>query len=475
MAGVKRRSTQIAGRSNPGYVTGELDPIDELIPYNRRFLNISGHSSRDLGSSASGLLGKIGSSLKSMFGSSRVKEMERPEIVRLRKKVGDLKDSMFSSSSHTPTDDGPSSTESSGPKSKKELLEEKRKNLGKKAKEGKKKSDKNQIGLRIEIEKLKKRYPTDDNLRMMDAILTSRDGCLPHRSIDERVASLGAALKETGQLVANRYLTTFGIDTLIDIYFLYLEALKKLFLERSRKLKEEHRAQNSTPVKSLTRDIKLLNVLLGQTKLKKTINNVAQKLNGFGYPFVSMTGLAVSKTFNAEPGAENEKIGPGTVKLNRFLVRIYLNVLSQIPIFQPIASRLCDALPNDHQSKIMVANVNIDNAYTQLRISKIIGSVTVPKQILALFLYGRQIVRSTIKQNASNPAEARILLRTAEMAEEYAYLNDNVDPETIKFGYLCATMTLSYFKPESEQIIKRLFEIADKRRVDLRESSSDAP
>lgn len=463
------------GRSNTGYGSEELNPIDELIPYNRRFLNISRDSAKNFGSSSSGLFGKIGSSLKGMFGSSRIKEMERPEIVRLRKKVGDLKSSKFSTSSAIPNDGESSSGEIAEPKSKKELLEEKRKSLSKKAKEGKKESDKNKIGLRIKIEKLKKKFPADDNLRMMDAILTSRDGCLPHRSIDERVSSLGAALKETGQLVANRYLTTFGIDTLVDIYFLYLEALKRLFHARSRKLKEEHRSQNSAAVRSLTRDVKLLNVLLGQTKLKKTINNVTQKLNGFGYPFVSMTGLAVSKTFNAKPGAENEKIGPGPVKLNRFLVRIYLNVLSQIPIFQPIASRLCDALPNDHQSKIMVANVNIDNAYTQLRISKVIGSPTVPKQTLALFLYGRQIVRSTIKQNAGNPAEARILLRTAEMAEECAYLNDSVDPETIKFGYLCATMTLSYFKPESEQIIRRLFEIADKRRVDLRESSSDAP
>ncbi len=475
MAGSKRIKVQKPGRSNSGYVSEELDPIDELIPYNRRFLTISGDAAKGPGSSAGGFLGKVGSSVRGIFGSSRVKEMERPEIVRLRKKVGDLKDSKFSSSAAIPDDGEVAPEGSSAPKSKKELLEEKRKSLSKKAKEGKKESDKNQIGLRIEIEKLKKKYPTDDNLKMMDAILTSRDGCLPHRSVDERVSSLGAALKETGQLVANRYLTTFGIDILIDIYFLYLEALKRLFLERSRKLKEEHRSQNSIRVNSLNRDLKLLNVLLGQTKLKKTINNVTLKLNGFGYPFVSMTGLAVSKTFNAKPGAENEKIGPGTVKLNRFLVRIYLNVLSQIPIFQPIASRLCDALPNDHQSKIMVANVNIDSAYIQLRISKVIGSPTVPKQILALFLYGRQIVRSTIKQNANNPAEARILLRTAEMAEENAYLNDNADPETIKFGYHCATMTLSYFKPESEQIIKRLFEIADKRKVDLRVSGSDVP
>jgi hypothetical protein len=469
---VSKKNLRSSARSKTGYVSEELNPIDKLIPFNRRFLTVGTNTIKDFGTSGSGLLEKFGISLKGMFRGSKSKEMDRLEIIRLRKMVGDLKNSKIVSSTISSDTSDASSEEVPEQKTKKELLEEKRKDLSKRAKEEKKKSNKNQIGLRIELEKLKKKYPTDVNLKIMDAILTSRDSCLPHRSINERVSSLRAVLKETGQLVANKYLTTYSMTVLFDIYFLYLESLKKLFLERSRKLKEERHAQNSVRVKSLARDMKVLSILLGQTKLKKTINNVAQKLNGFGYPFVSMTSLSVSKTFNAEKGSDNIKIGPGTVKLNRFLVKIYLNVLSQIPIFQPIASSLCDVLPNDHQCKIMVANVNIDNAYIQLRIAKVAGAPTIAKQTLAIFLYGKQIVKTTIKQNASSPAEARILLRTAEVAEEYAYLNDKIDPENIKFGYQCATMTLAYFKSESEEIIKRLFKIAEKQKVDLRESGN---
>ncbi len=473
MAATKSGRSQESKNSNTGFSLDELNPVDRLIPFNRRFLNISSGLTGNSGGSVSSILGRLGNNVKGMFLGSRSKEMERQDIIRWRRMVGNLKDAKLPSTDSLPSTDDLSTEAPPEAKTKKERLEEKRKSISQKAKEGKKDKDKNQIGLRIEMEKLKKKYPSDGNLVIMDAILTSRDGCLPHRSINDRVSTLMQVLKETGRLVANKSMTTYSVDTLFDIYFLYLESLKKLFLERMRKLKEAGTSQNSTQMKSLIRDSKLLNILLGQIKLKKTINNVAQKLNGFGYPFISMSTLSVSKTFNAEPGADNEKIGPGTVKLNRFLVKIYLNVFSQIPIFQPIASRLCDALPNDHESKIVIANVNIDNAYTQLKISKVIGSPTIPKQTLALFLYGRQIIRSNIKDNASNPAEARVLLRTAEMAEENAFLNDKVDPETIKFGYRCASLALSFFKPEAERIIRRLFEVAELRKIDLRESSSE--
>jgi hypothetical protein len=451
-----------------GSSSEELHPIDELIPYNRRFLKLGQHGKSDSEISSSGIISKFGSNVKGIFSGFRPREMERPEVIRLRAIVGDLKDikgtgpgSLMEIQTDFPAE----------AKTRKELLDEKRKDISKKAKEGKK--DKNQIGLRIEIEKLKKKFPTDGNLTILDAILTCREGCLPHRSIEDRVASLASALRESGQVMSGNFLTTYAIDTVIDIYFLYLETLKKLFMERSKKLTGPGNNKSSIAAKSLNRDIKVLNILLNQSKLKKTINNVAQKLNGFGYPFVAMTNMHVSKTYSSDSSSDNEKIGPGTVKLNKFLIRIYMTVFSQIPIFQPLATRLCDALPFDYQCRIMVANVNIDTAYTQLKISKAMKAGTVSKQILALFLYGRQVVKATIKRNANTPAEAKILLRTAEMAEEYAFLNNQADPDVIKFGYHCASMALSFFKVESESIIRRLFEIADIKKVDLRSPSPE--
>lgn len=454
-------------RSARKEVLEDLNPVDSLVPYNRSFLKLGAGDAME-GKKAASIFGNV----KHLFGSFKVKEMERPQVMHLRAKVGDLKNSKAVEAKQAIENiEVPGVSNTSEPKTKKELLDEKRKNISKQAKEGKK--DKEQIGVRIEIEKLKKRFPGDPNLTILDAILTSRDGCLPYRSINDRVVSLQSALKQAGHLVAKNFLTTYSIDILFDIYFLYLDTLKKYYLDRGRKVLAEGGTKRGKNYRSIQRDIRLVNVLLGQSKLKKTISNVAQKLNGFGYPFISMTNKHVAKTFEAEATADNEKVGPGTVKLNRFLVRIYLNVLSQIPIFQPIASQLCEALPNDYQSKIMIANVNLDNAYTQLRISKAINAPTISRQALAIFIYGKQIAKSTIKNNANSPAEARILLRTAEMAEEYAYINEKVEPDIIKYGHQCATQALSFFQPEAETIIRRLFEVADKRKVNLSQETPE--
>ncbi len=445
----------------------DLNPIDPQIPFNRQFLT-TGLGISPENEKGGGLMGKFGTNVKGLIGTLRSQEMERDEIVRLRKMVGNLKKTKIEASAK------PKESELTGEslpqelKSKRDLLKEKRKKIKQKSKEKAEIKDKNLIGLRIEIEKLKKKFPADENLVVLDAVLTCRDGCLPHRSIDERVVSLSAALREAGNVVINKYLTTYSIDILFDIYFLYLEALSKLCMDRYRKVSTADTRPNPALVSSIKRDIRVLKILMDQQKLKKTISNIAQKLNGFGYPFVSMTPMFVAKSFSESAGNDNEKIGPGTYKLNKFLIKIYLSIFAQIPMFQPIASKFCDALPSDdYQSKVMIANVNMDNGYTQLKISKATNDPAIKKQTLSLYNYGSQFVKSTIKNNANSAAEGRIMLRTAEMAEEYGFLTDKVEPEILRFGYECASLALSFYKEEAEAIIRRLYEIADIRKINL--------
>jgi len=466
VADKKKQPQRSTGKTYQRLSTDDLFPIDKLIPHNRRFLGIGKDGTIDGEAKSRGLVGKISSSVKGFISGLHGKEMERSDVIKLRALIGNLKDTKVAASAVSSPSLTLNTNASSCPKSKKELLAQKRKNISQKSKSGKKKQDK--IGLRIEIERLKKKYPNDGNLVILDAILTTRDSCLPHRSIEERVSSLSAVLKESGRLVAQNFLTTYSVDTLFDIYFLYLEALKKLFLERIRKYSEIGSRKSKVAVKSFKRDAQILTILLNQIKIKKTVANVAKKLNGFGYPYETMSNMDVAKTFTAEKGSENEKLGPGTVKLNKFLIRIYLNVFSPIPIFQPISSRICEVLPSDYQSKVIIANVNMDNAYVQLKISKAIKADTIEKQSLALFQYGKLFVQSTIKKNANTPAEGRILLRTAEMAEEYSFMSKKTDPEILKFGHECATMSLSFFQPEAENIVRRIFELADAKKVDLR-------
>ncbi len=468
-----KKAQQSPRRAVGGVSSDDLDPIDPQIPHSRRFLK-TGQANAGYEDKGEGLMGKLGSNVKGLIGNFRVKEMEREKIIELRKMIGHLKDTKMTSSSAGSSSTPTAETLKKDIKTKTQRLKEKRKKINANAKSKDDKKDQNIIGLRNELEKLKKKYPNDDNLVILDSILTTRDGCLIHRSTEERVSSLTSALRQASRAISNRYLTTYAVDVLFEIYFLYIEALRKLFLDKLRKVSGSEVRPNPIAVESLRRDIRVINVLLEQRKLKKTISNVTQKLNGFGYPFVAMTPILVSKTFAAEGRDDNERIGPGTVKLNKFLVRIYLNVFAQVPILQPIAKKMCDALPDEHMCKVLIANVNLDNGYTQLKIAKAAKDSTIAKQTLALFNFGKQFIRSNIKDSASTAAEGRILLRTAEMAEEYAFMEDKIDPTIVTYGYQCATMAISFYEKEVEGIIRRLFEIADIKKIDLREPHGES-
>ncbi len=450
----------------------DLDPIDRQIPFNRQFLRLKQVES-GVDDKGAGLMGKLGSNMKGLISGFRGKEMEREEVIQLRKTIGTLKETKVSAGS-APTPPPVSTVDDpGGPKTKSQLLDEKRKKIQAKSKGDKKdRKDKNIIGLRNELEKLKKKFPADYNLIILDAILTTRDGCLIHRTTEERVTTLTSALRDAASVTSKNYLTTFSVDVVFDIYFLYLEALKKLFVDRFKKISTASVRQDPVTVESARRDIRIINVLLEQKKLKKTVFNVAQKLNGFGYPYISMTPMDVAKSFGASDGNENEKIGPGTVKLNKFLIRIYLNVFAQIPMLQPVAQKICDALPDDHTCRVLIANVNLDNGYTQLKISKAAKDPAVLKQTLALFNYGKQFIKSIMKDSPNSAAEGRILLRAAEMAEEYGFVANKVEPDIIKHGYQFATLALPFYKDEAESIIRRLFEIGDLKKIDLREPVS---
>lgn len=443
-------------------VNYDLNPIDDLVPYNRRFLNLAGEGPDKSGKTS--VFGKFGSAAKGLFNGSRTKLMDKEEMTTLRNKVGDLKNTKVVNHAPSNTEAPAAVATPVAQKTKSQRLQESRQKISEKSKEPQK--DKHLIGLRIEIERLKRQYPGDGNLTILDAILTSRDGCLIHRTNEERVASLAAALKEASFTVANKYLTTYAVETLFDIYFLYLESLKKYFAERLRKVSSDKR-NSQAAIESVRRDIRVLNLLLEQKKYQKTIISVGKKLHAFNHAYEPISALDIAKSFSNSGKGDNEKIGPGTVKSIKFMVKNYLNVFAQIPMLQPIARKLAASLPDDIESKLIKANMDMDNAYTQIKISKLGNDKTVAKQMFALFNYGKQIINSTIKDNAASAPEARILLRTGEMAEEFAFLNDKVEPEILKSGLRYATMAIGHYKNEAQAVIRRVHEIAELRKLDL--------
>ena len=443
-----------------------LDPIDPRIPFSRGFIKAGSKSSGNIKKGKNkNLVRNITKNVKGVFGGIRAKEMERSAIVGLRMSIGNLYKTKVDSFAPSPAETPGLAQSTPEQKSKKQLLREKKEIIKKRAKVGNK--DKSVIGMRIEIEKQKKRFPNDKNLTVLSAILTTKDGCLKHRTIEERVSSLYAALHLAGSTVFSDYLTTYSIDTLFGIYFLYLDALKKLLSEKIRKLSASGRPVSPVVMESIRRDIRVIDVLLGQKRLQKTIANIANKLNGFNYPFESMSHMNVARTYAADASQDNDKVGPGTVKLNKFLIKVYLNVFAQIPLFQPLAKNLCDALPSDRSSRVLIANVTMDNAFTQLKIAKTEKEPSPLKQIQSIFNYGKNFAATSIKDGPKSQAEGRVFLRTAEMAEEYAFATKEADPDIIRTGNDFASQALPFFKNEAEAVIRRIYEAAEKRKIQL--------
>lgn len=258
----------------------------------------------------------------------------------------------------------------------------------------------------------------------------------------------------------NEYLTTYSVDVLCDIYFMYLEAIKPKLLERlkSTKASESH---------SIRRDIHLLNMLLEQKKLKKTVSNIAKKLDGFGYPYETMSPVHIAKSYQASAEESDKKVGPGTVKLNKFLIRIYLNVFSQIPAFMPIAKKMCDVLPSNRHCRALIANVNIENAIMNMKVAKLNKSLELPKMITTVFNYGKSFIGNNFAETVTSPLEAKILIKIGQMVEEMALLSSKLDPDVITYAYNCATIALHYFRDEAEVLTRRISDIAARQRISL--------
>lgn len=392
-----------------------------------------------------------------MFDGAKGRGLSKEEIIQLRKSVGDLK-SIADEITNKAEGNDAQEEESNRPKSKKEMLEERRKTLGDKTKTEKKGNP--GVGMRITIEKQKKNYPNDPNLTILSAILTSKDSTSVHRSANDRINSLYSALESTAAIVMNDYMTTYSVDVMCDIYFLYLEAVKP-------KLQDNLKSVKASESHSIRRDIHVLNMLLEQKRLKKTISNIAKKLDGFGYPYESMTPFHIAKTFQASNEEADNKIGPGTVKLNKFLLRIYLNVFSQIPAMMPIAKRICDVLPSNRHCRVLIANVNIENAAMNLKIAKLNRSNEVPKMISTVFNYGKSFIGNNFAETVTSSLEAKILIKIAQMVEEMALLSPRLNPEVVTYAYNCATIALHFFKEEAEVLIRRISDIAARQRLEL--------
>jgi hypothetical protein len=440
-------------RGQTGITVQDLKPINKILPYRRSFLGLIPSASETAAAQNRGFLKKV----KGMFDGGKGKGLSKEEIVKLRKSVGDLKDISDAAEGNDAGKDS-QGEDSNRPQTKKEMLEAKRKALADKSKTAKKSSP--GVGMRIEIEKQKKNYPHDPNLAILSAILTSKDSASTHRSHNERISSLYSALEATAAIVMNDYMTTYSVDMLCDIYFLYLEAIKPKLQDnlKSVKVSESH---------SIRRDIHVLNMLLEQKRLKKSISNIAKKLDGFGYPYETMSPFHIAKTFQASNEESDNRIGPGTAKLNKFLIRIYLNVFGQIPVFMPIAKRICDVLPSNRHCRALIANVNIENAVMKMQIAKLNKSAELPKMITTVYNYGKSFIGVNFADTVTSPLEAKILIKITQMVVEMALLSPRLDPQVVKYAYNCATIALHYYKDDAEVMIRRISDIAARQRLEL--------
>ena len=296
-------------------------------------------------------------------------------------------------------------------------------------------------------------------MKILSAILTAKDSYSPHRSSKDRLASLYAALQDCAAIVIEHYLTTFSVDVTFDIYFLYLDVLNA-------KLKDDLKSARPSEIQPLRRDLHVLNVLLEQKRIRKSVSNIVSKFNGFGYPYISLSPIVISKSFKAESDASDEKIGPGTVRLNKFLIQFYLSVFAQIPSFQPLAKRIADSLPPKKESRSMITAVNLDNAIINYRIARANNASGLQGKIKAVYSYGKKYIGNRFAEMA-NPLDARILIKTAQMVEELAHLGGMLDEEMIVYGYNCASVAVPYLKKEATVLTRKISELADLQDIKL--------
>ena len=219
MPAVKRKKANTKSDANrsqsinsgpSGLVVKELRPIDNKIPYKRSFFDLEG-TGRGQGSQEQGLIKSFRKNVKGLFETSKSRGIEKNAIIKLRAATGDLKEIVKESESDDEQSSGPNDG-ADRPLSKKEMLESKRQNLKDQSKVEKKKDT--SVGIRLEIEKLKKKYPSDPNPPLLSAILTAKDSYSPHRSAKDRLASLYVALQESGIIVTQQY----GIANLSTSY-----------------------------------------------------------------------------------------------------------------------------------------------------------------------------------------------------------------------------------------------------------------
>jgi len=141
-----------------GIVVKELRSIDSKIPYKRSFIHLDASGLKET-ARQKGLMKGFRKNVKGLFETSKIKGIDKNDVIKLRKATGDLKEITKqgeSSEAQSEAVDGDSLRQ----KSKKELLEEKRKSLKHQSKSEKKKDG--SVGIRLEIEKLKKKFPTAD-------------------------------------------------------------------------------------------------------------------------------------------------------------------------------------------------------------------------------------------------------------------------------------------------------------------------
>ena len=194
--------------------------------------------------------------------------------------------------------------------------------------------------------------------------------------------------------------------------------------------------------------------------------SVIKKFNGFGYPFISLSPAVIAKSYTVDGNSSDEKIGPGTVKLNKFLTQFYLSVFAQIPVFQPLAKRIADALPSKRDSRALITAVNLDNAITNYRIAKANNADALKNKIMAVYAYGRKYIGNRFGE-MTNPLDARILVKTAQMVDELAHLGGLLDEEMIVYCYNCASVATPYLKNEATLLSRKIAELADRQDIKL--------
>ena len=196
----------------------------------------------------------------------------------------------------------------------------------------------------IEVQRLRKIYPSEPSLLMLSATCSS--GMMLNSSSKKGILEgLKSACKDAGGALMADGISLYNIDAFLNIYFNYLSRLKREQATVYKLVQADHRLDSEK--KKLTKSISTVEYLLGEkSKNQAIIGHLKKKLKSSTY--TTIWGFSeIRAAIKAVEGGRNKEETPigSSLEMVSHLYAVLI-ALSRVPIAAPIVDTLLEMFPD---------------------------------------------------------------------------------------------------------------------------------